>query len=46
LTGKRKDKDHPWDDNMERNKQYIKEFFKKTEREIKEQSGESKVKGE
>jgi hypothetical protein len=34
---------HPWDDNLEKNKEYIKKFFKKGEKEIKKQEGEGKI---
>ena len=39
----KKDKEHPWDDNLPENKKYIKKFHKKTEKEIKKQEGEGKV---
>jgi hypothetical protein len=35
-----------WDDNLPKNKQYIKKFYKKSEDEIKQQEGEGKVKTE
>lgn len=44
MTGKRKDKEHPWDDNLPKNKQYIKKFYEKSEWEIKQQEGEGKIK--
>lgn len=33
---------HPWDNNLPKNKEYIKKFFKKSDKEIKEQEGEGK----
>lgn len=39
-----KKKKEPWDDNLPKNKEYIKQFFKKSEKEIKKQVGEGKVK--
>jgi len=35
---------HPWDDNLPKNKKYIKKFYKKTEKEIKKLEGEGKIK--
>lgn len=35
---------HPWDDNLPKNKEYIKKFFKKSEAEIKKQQNEGKIK--
>ncbi len=37
-------KEKPWDDNLPKNKEYIKQFLKKSEAEIKKQSGEGKIK--
>lgn len=44
IADKIKSKEHPWDDNFTKNKQYIRKFYKKSEKEIKEQQGEGKVK--
>jgi hypothetical protein len=44
LTGRSKGKEHTWDDNLSKNKEYIKKFYKKSEMEIKEQEGEGKIK--
>lgn len=39
------DKDsHPWDDNLPNNKEYVKKFFKKTEKEIKKQENKERAK--
>ncbi|MDP4091793.1 MAG: hypothetical protein Q8920_00355 [Bacillota bacterium] len=43
MEQKMKSKDHPWDDNLPGNKKYIKKFYKKSEKEIKRQEGESKI---
>lgn len=32
-----------WDDNLPKNKEYIKRFYKKSEKEIKKQEGEGKL---
>ncbi len=34
--------EHPWDDNLPANKEYIKKFYKKSEKEIKNQEGEGR----
>lgn len=34
---------HPWDDNLPKNKEYIKKFFRKPEKEIKKQEDEGKI---
>lgn len=39
MTKNTKSKNHPWDDNLEKNKEYIKKLYRKTEREIKKQEG-------
>ncbi|GEM_PF-1240189 len=39
-----KKKKKPWDDNLPKNKEYIMQFYKKSEDEIKRQSGEGKIK--
>jgi hypothetical protein len=39
----KKDKNPPWDDNLPKNKEYIQKFYKKSEREIKQQENEGKV---
>lgn len=43
MTKNLKEKEHPWDDNLPKNKEYIKKFYMKSEKEIKEQKGEGKV---
>ena len=43
MTENLKCKGHPWDDNLPGNKRYIKKFYKKSEKDIKEQEGEGKV---
>ncbi len=35
---------HPWDDNLPKNKEYIKRFFKKSEQEIRRQEDEGRIK--
>jgi hypothetical protein len=36
-----RNQDHPWDDNLPRNKEFIQNFYKKSEAEIKQQGNES-----
>ena len=43
MTKNLKYKGHPWDDNLPRNKKYIKKFYKKTEQQIKMQEDEGKA---
>ncbi|MCX7745601.1 MAG: hypothetical protein N2645_01745 [Clostridia bacterium] len=43
MTENLKYKGHPWDDNLPKNKEYIKKFYKKSEKEIKAQEGEGKI---
>lgn len=38
-----KSNEHPWDNNLPKNKSYIKKFFKKSETEIKNQEGEGRL---
>jgi hypothetical protein len=37
MTKNLKKEGHPWDDNLPKNKEYIKKFYKKSEKEIKQQ---------
>lgn len=41
-----KNPQHPWDDNLPKNKEYIKKFHKKSEKEIEQQESENKIKGQ
>ncbi|MFZ5989260.1 MAG: hypothetical protein ACOYWZ_19370 [Bacillota bacterium] len=43
MTKDIRNKVHAWDDNLPKNKDYIKKFYKKSEKEIKQQ-GEGEVK--
>jgi hypothetical protein len=43
MKQKMKPNEHPWDDNLPKNKQYIKKFYKKSEKQIKKQEGESEI---
>lgn len=38
-----RDPEHPWDDNLPKNKEYIQKFYKKSEQEIKQQENEGKI---
>lgn len=42
--GENKKKKEPLDDNLPKNKEYIKQFYKKSEKEIKKQVGEGETK--
>ena len=37
------DKGKPWDDNLQKNKEYVKKFYKKSEEEIKKQRAKGKI---
>lgn len=43
MTKNMKNKEHPWDDNLPANKEYIKKFYKKSEKEIKDQKNEGEI---